>query len=181
MSQLTRTLKSIIRDFTGKRGRIGRSRFFIDLCIVFAAVLIYIGAVELIEHNLEQWGLSYDAGLYFRYGNTLLFFLLLAFGTVNVRRKRLRDIRWPLYWDWPVFFTLCLHGLGPLFSTFNIPYLSQWDVFSMPPEVRDNVGIILLIWLLVMLLAPSKSRFSKRDILHKIQLEKTIRQEQAAD
>ncbi|MCL1916172.1 MAG: hypothetical protein FWG17_05660 [Desulfovibrionaceae bacterium] len=144
------------RQFTVKRGRMGRSVFFENLCLAALFCLLYaLGLRRLIFqlHDLALPRIIYS-NIYFIGAGIL--FLVLAFGTRPLRLKRLRDIGLPAKLDWPFFLLLIGHGLGPIFHVLGIPYLSSVEVISMPPEVRDWFGIIWLIWLLVLILAPAK-------------------------
>lgn len=146
------------REFKNKRGRMGRSRFFVNLCLVCSFCLLYILILYLIVNGLQEIGLPrlvYNNIYYLGVG---ILFLLIAFGTRPLRLKRLRDIGMPVWSDLPFMLLLLSNGLGPIFYFFNIPYLRHLDVISMPDYVRDLLGVLWMLWLLVMILGPSKRR-----------------------
>ncbi|MDL2285634.1 DUF805 domain-containing protein [Desulfovibrio sp. OttesenSCG-928-F07] len=145
------------REFTAKRGRMNRSVFFSNAFIVAVLVLIYSLGLHTIVTAMNNMGLPrllYNNVYFVGVG---ILFLGIAFGTRNLRRKRLRDMGLPVWADWPFFILLIAHGLGPIFNVLNIPYLEAVEIINMPHNVRDLFGIIWLIWLLVLCLGPSKS------------------------
>lgn len=146
------------REFRNKRGRMGRSRFFVNLCIVAVFCLLYILTLYFVVNGLQDMGLPrllYKNVYYLSVG---VLFLLMAFGTRPLRLKRLRDIGLPSWSDLPFMLLLLSHGFGPIFYFFNIPYLRALDVITMPENVRDLLGVLWMIWMLVMILGPSKRR-----------------------
>lgn len=152
------TLREKKREFTSKRGRIGRSRFFVNLCIVYAFIGAYILALFAIVNCMDSAEVPrsvYNNVYYFGVG---LLFLLVAFGTRPLRLKRLRDMGLPVWCDLPFMLLLLLNGLGPVFHFFSVPYMSNLEVISMPDNLRDLLGVFWLIWMLVLILGPSKHR-----------------------
>lgn len=146
------------REFTNKRGRMGRSRFFANLCIVSLFIFAYILALFAIVNGLIRADASravYNNVYYIGVG---ILFLLAAFGTRPLRLKRLRDMGLPVWSDLPFMLLLVLNGLGPLFYFLNVPYLRDLEVISMPADLRDLLGVLWLIWMLVLVLGPSKRR-----------------------
>ena len=146
------------REFRNKRGRMGRSRFFANLCLVGAFTLFYIFVLYLVVGGMQEIGLPrllYNNVYYLGVG---VLFLLIALGTRPLRLKRLRDMGLPVWSDLPFMLLLISHGLGPIFYFFNIPYLRDLDVISMPDSLRDLLGVVWIIWLLVLILGPSKRR-----------------------
>ncbi len=144
------------RDFTAKRGRLGRSRFFADAFIVAVLVFIYSAALRsmvLLIDSMDGPRLIYGNVYFIGVG---VLFLGIAFFTRPLRLKRMRDMGMPVWADWPFFILLIAHGLGPIFQVIGIPYLEAVEVISMPENVRDLFGIIWLVWLLVLMLGPSK-------------------------
>lgn len=148
------------REFRNKRGRMGRSRFFVNLCLVTAFCLLYILVLYLVVNGLQEIGLPrlvYNNVYYLSVG---VLFLIIAFGTRPLRLKRLRDIGLPVWSDLPFMLLLLSHGLAPILYFFDIPYLRDLDVINMPDNVRDILGVVWMIWMLVMILGPSKRRGS---------------------
>lgn len=146
------------REFTHKRGRMGRSPFFANLVIVYAFAFAYVAVLYLVVDAMQEMGLPrliYNNVYYLAVG---ALFIITAFGTRPIRLKRLRDMGLPVWTDLPLMGLLLCNGLGPIFHFFNIPYLRQLDPVSMPGNVRDLIGMLWLIWVLVLILAPSKRR-----------------------
>ena len=151
-------LRAKKREFTNKRGRMGRSPFFVNLCIVYAFVFLYILALFGIVNAMEHAGVRHTIYNNVYYIGVGILFLLVAFGTRPVRLKRLRDMGMPVWADIPLMLLLVLNGLGPIFYFLKVPYLQNLEVVSMPGELRDLLGVFWLIWMLVLILGPSKRR-----------------------
>lgn len=163
MGKFTELLRVKKREFTNKRGRMGRSRFFVNFCLVHVFVALYVGVLYLVVNGMDEMGLPrliYNNVYYLSVG---ALFIIVAFGSRAIRLKRLRDIGLPLWTDLPLMFMLLANGLGPIFYFFDIPYLRNLDVVGMPENVRDLLGVFWLIWFLVLILAPSKR---KGDLFH---------------
>lgn len=146
------------REFRNKRGRMGRSRFFVNFCLVWAFSIAYIAALFLAVNIMDDMDVPrviYNNVYYMSVG---VLFLLIAFGTRPLRLKRLRDMGMPVWADIPFMLLLISNGLGPVFNFFKIPYLRNLDVVNMPENLRDLLGIFWLIWILVLILGPSKRR-----------------------
>lgn len=146
------------REFTNKRGRMGRSPFFANLCLVFAFILVYILALYGFVNGLDQLELPRPFYNNLYYLGVGVLFLLLAFGTRPLRLKRLRDMGLPVWSDLPFMVLLISSGISPLFHFFNLPYLRNLHAVNMPENLRDLLGVLWLIWMLVLVLAPSKHR-----------------------
>lgn len=155
---LKKTLHSKKREFTVKRGRMGRSPFFVNAFIVAVFSVVYIALLRHIVFFLDDIDVPRIVYNNVYFVGVGLLFVAVAFFTRPLRLKRLRDMGLPVWTDWPFFLLLIAHGLGPIFRVLNVPYLASVEVISMPAAVRDFFGIIWLLWLLVMLLAPSKRR-----------------------
>lgn len=157
-SDLIDFLRRKRREFGNKRGRMDRSRFFVNLFLVLVFAAIYIAALFLLVNSMDEAGVPriiYNNVYFFGVG---ALFLLLAFGTRPLRHKRLRDMGLPVWADIPFMLLLISNGLGPIFKFFNLPYLRNLDVVNMPANLRDLLGLIWLIWILVLILGPSKRR-----------------------
>ena len=146
------------RDFTHKRGRMGRSSFFSNLCLVFGASIAYILVVFLVVNGMDKAGLPRLIYNNVYYLSTGAMYILVALFTRGLRYKRLRDMGLPVWSDMPFMVLLLCTGLGPFFYFFDIPYLRNLDVVHMPANLRDLLGVLWTIWLLVLVLAPSKRR-----------------------
>lgn len=144
------------REFTNKRGRMGRSRFFVNLCIVYAFILGYILALYGIVKIMEEAEVARSVYNNVYYIGVGVLFLLVAFGTRSLRLKRLRDMGLPVWADLPFMLLLLLNGFGPIFHYLSVPYLRNLEAISMPGNLRDLLGVLWLIWMLVLVLGPPK-------------------------
>ena len=172
MSNLIRTaLKNRVYDFKSKTGRVGRSRFFTAVCLVLALCIAYMVILGQFVSLLDFAGLPWYICAYIRYFGIGAMLVVLALGTRRLRRKRLRDIGWPLFWDWPFLFLLALLGFAPFFRLFDLPVLAELEVFMMPVEALYRLLGIFMIWLIVMILAPSNRRFRKTFTFEDLRLE----------
>lgn len=157
-NEIKNILRTKKREFTAKRGRMGRSPFFANAFIVAALAFIYIVSLRHLVFALDEVDVPRVIYSNVYFVGVGLLFLGIALLTRPLRLKRIRDMGLPVWVDWPFFLLLIGHGLGPIFRIFNIPYLSSVEVIGMPAEVRDLFGIIWLVWLLVLVLAPSRRR-----------------------
>lgn len=146
------------REFTHKRGRIGRSLFFANLCLVLGLSAIYIIFVFLVVNGLDEVGVPRIIYNNVYYLSTGAMYIMVALSTRGLRYKRLRDMGLPVLADLPFMLLLLCTGLGPFFYFFDVPYLRNLNVVHMPGNLRDLLGVLWTIWLLVLILAPSKRR-----------------------
>jgi uncharacterized membrane protein YhaH (DUF805 family) len=143
------------RDFFIRRGRMPRSRFFLNMFTAALSALLYVLALRQIVLFMADLHLPR-----LLYSNTYnvgvgILFLLLGLGTRIPRLKRLRDAGLPVLLDWPFFLLLLGCGLSPISHALHIPYLQHVLVIYMPENVRDILAPICLFWMLFILLAPS--------------------------
>ncbi|MDR2051195.1 MAG: hypothetical protein LBQ63_05435 [Deltaproteobacteria bacterium] len=150
-------LKNRKRDFTARYGRMGRSRFFVNLFAAAVLCLVYtllLRALVSFLADMNLPGLVYNN---IQHTGVGALFLFLALCTRRLRLKRLRDSGLPAQLDWPFLLLLLGRGLGSIFHMFELPYLESMGGANLPSQLGDFFAVLWLAWLLLLLLAPSKS------------------------